>query len=194
MTDRREFFRIKDRLEVEYREVDREEYLELEREIRYRPSQTYGLTSLPTHTENGRKREDDKDMVVSYLKLIDQKVSAILDMLAKDDPDGSRTRPFTARYGEVDISGAGLSFILDTPLTIGTLLHVRMMLPIFPYPAVQALCEAVRHGEVSIEESPCCMNALKFLVINDLDRDLLISYVFDREREQIRLQKTLDNG
>ena len=38
------------------------------------------------------------------------------------------------------------------------------------------------------------LNLIKFLVINDLDRDLLISYIFDKEREQIRLHKALENG
>lgn len=196
MIDNREYFRIRDRIEIEFREIDKEEFLQLEREIKYRPSQLAGLNGRMTHTEDGLKCEDDKEALIPFLKLIDRKISAILDLLSKSSQDlqGSQAKLFTAWYGEVDISGAGVSFVLQTPIHKETLMHVKLMLPIFPYPTVHALCEAVRHREISNEDSTGWENALKFLIINDLDRDLLISYIFNREREQIRQHKALDNG
>jgi hypothetical protein len=193
MTEKREFFRIKDRLEIEFREIDKQEFLQLEREIKYRPSQLCGLDSRMTYTEDGRKWEDDKETLIPYLRLIDRKVSAILDLLSRSSHDlrVGQAKLFTAWYGEVDISGAGLSFILQTPIPEQTLLHLKVMLPIFPYPTIHALCEAIRRRKISNEDSTGWKNALRFLVINDLDRDLLISYIFDKEREQIRLQKEL---
>lgn len=196
MREKREFFRIKDRLEIEYREIDKEEFLQLERQIKYRPSQTFSTSAHERQYEDGRKWEDDKEMVVTYLKAIDRKISAILDMLSRSSHNqvGGQAKIFNAWYGEVDISGAGLSLVLQTPVIEGTLLHVKVMLPVFPYPAIHVLCEAVRRREVPTADSTCWRNGFKFLVINDLDRDLLISYIFVREREQIRLHKALENG
>lgn len=196
MNEKREFFRIKDRLEIEFREIDKQEFLQLEREIKYRPSQVYSGNGWAIQHEDGRKWEDDKDIQTAYLRLIDRKVSAILDLLSKSSRarEGSQAKLFTAWYGDADISGAGLAFVLQTPFMRGALLHVKVMLPIFPYPTIHALCEAVRQREVSTDDSTGWKNALKFLVINDLDRDLLISYIFDKEREQIRLHKGLENG
>jgi hypothetical protein len=193
MREKREFFRIKDRLEIEFRAIDKQEFLQLEREIKYRPSQLCGLDSRMTYTEDGRKWEDDKETLIPYLRLIDRKVSAILDLLSRFSHDlcAGQSKLFTAWYGEVDISGAGLSFVLQTPIHEESLVHLKVMLPIFPYPTIHTLCEVVRHREISTEDSTGWKNALRFLVINDLDRDLLISYIFDKEREQIRLQKEL---
>lgn len=195
MTEKREFFRIRDRLEIDFREIDRQEFLQLERQIKYRPSQLYSDNARAIQHEEGRKWEDDKDMQTAYLRLLDRKMSAILDLLSKysQDRDLTQAKLFTAWYGETNISGAGLAFVLQTPFAEGTLLHVKVMLPIFPYPAIHALCEAVRQREITTEDSTGWENAFKFLVINDLDRDLLISYIFDKEREQIRLQKTLES-
>lgn len=196
MSEKREFFRIKDRLEIEFRGINKQEFLQLEREIRYRPSQLYADNTRAIQYEEGRKWEDDKDIQTAYLRLIDRKVSAILDLLSRysRDRDLSQAKLFTAWYGEADISGAGLAFILQTPFKEGDLVHMKVMLPIFPYPTIHALCEAVRQREVPNEDSTGWKNAFKFLVINDLDRDLLISYIFDKEREQIRLHKALENG
>jgi hypothetical protein len=196
MSEKREFFRIKDRLEIEFREINKQEFLQLEREIRYRPSQLYADSARTIQYEEGRKWEDDKDMQTAYLKLLDRKVSAILDLLSRysRDHDASQAKLFTAWYGEADISGAGLAFVLQTPFKEGALMHMKVMLPIFPYPTIHALCEAVRQREVPNEDSTGWKNAFKFLIINDLDRDLLISYIFDKEREQIRLHKALEDG
>jgi hypothetical protein len=195
MSEKREFFRIRDRLEIEFREIDRQEFLELEHEIKYRPSQLYALSSRMTIAEDGRQWQgDDKEMLIPYLRAIDRKVSAVLDLLSRSERQDSQAKLFTAWYGEVDISGAGLSFVLQTPIHEATLLHLKVMLPIFPYPMIQTLCEAIRHEEILTEDSTGWNNALKFLVINDIDRDLLINYIFDKERERIRLRKALENG
>jgi len=196
MIERREYFRIRDRLELEFREIDKQEFIALEHEIKYKPSQLDGLNSRIKYGEEVPKCDDEKELLVPYLRWIDRKVSAILDLLSRSAHDlrSSQTKPFTAWYGEVHISGAGLSFDLPAPIHEQTLLHLKVMLPIFPYPAIHTLCQAVRKQETQYEGSTVWKNALKFLVINDMDRDLLISYIFDKEREQIRLHKALENG
>ena len=183
MNEKREFFRIKDRLEIEFREIDEDEFFQLEHEIKYRPSYQYRPDSYMDPGDEGRRREDKRDLLVPYLREIDRKLSTILNLLSPSshDPQNDQEKTFTAYYGEVEISGAGLSFVFQAPIPEGTLLHMKVMLPIFPYPAVRMLCEVVSIRQVSGDDSVGWKEALKFLVINDLDRDLLISYVFDKE-------------
>lgn len=196
MSEKRAFFRIRDRLEIEFREIGKEEFLKLEHELKYRPSHQYHPDSRMNFTEDIWNREDNKDLLLPYLRLIDRKLSTIMDLLSPTSRDRQTDRalPCTAWYGEVEISGAGLSFVYETPIDEGALLFVRLMLPIFPYPAIRTLCESVRKREVSTENLSGWNTALKFQVINDLDRDLLIGYIFDKEREQIRLHKEHKNG
>jgi hypothetical protein len=196
MKEKRQFFRIKDQLEIEFREIDKEEFAQLEHEIRYRPSQVFDSNSLKVPNEESRTEENDKEPLIPYLRIIDRKLSAILDLLSRASHDlrVGQAKLFTAWYGEIEISGAGLSLVMPTPFAAGMLLHLKVMLPIFPYPTIHTLCEALRHRETLVNGVPHWKNALKFRTINDLDRDLLVSYIFDKEREQIRLHKALDNG
>ncbi|HAR96520.1 MAG TPA: hypothetical protein DCR97_11245 [Deltaproteobacteria bacterium] len=196
MKEKRQFFRIKDHLEIEFREIDKEEFAELEHEIKYRPSQVFEANSIKLPYEDDRTGADDKETLIPYLRIIDRKLSAILDLLSRTSHDlrMGQAKLFTAWYGEIEISGAGLSLVMPTPFAAGTLLHLKVMLPIFPYPTIHTLCEALRHQETSANDMTGWKNALKFRTINDLDRDLLVSYIFDKEREQIRLRKALDHG
>jgi hypothetical protein len=196
MNEKREFFRIRDQLEIEFREIDKKEFVQLEHEIKYRPSQIFECSTYKMQGENTRREEDQKEILIPYLKIIDRKLSAILDLLSRSSHDlkCAQAKLFTAWYGELEISGAGLSFVLPTHFAVETLLHLKIMLPIFPYPTIHTLCEAIRHREVLIDGVANWKNALKFRAINDLDRDLLIGYIFDKEREQIRLQKTRKSG
>lgn len=196
MKEKREFFRIRDQLEIEFREIDQKEFALLEREIKYRPSQGFESNSLKVPHEDGRAGENDKETLIPYLRIMDRKLSAILDLLARTSHDlrVNQTKLFTAWYGEIEISGGGLSLVMTTPFAARTLLHLKVMLPIFPYPTIHTLCEALRHRETLVNGVPNWRNALKFRTINDLDRDLLVSYIFDKEREQTRLRKALDHG
>lgn len=196
MKEQREFFRITDHLEIAFREIDKKEFVQLEREIKYRPSQGYESSLGTIQSEDGRKGENDREILIPYLRVIDRKLSAILDLLSRTSHGlkDSRTKLFTVWYGEVEISGSGLAFAMQTPFVDGTLWHLKIMLPIFPYPTIHTLCESLHHREVLVDDAAGWKNALKFRTVNDLDRDLLISYVFDKEREQIRLEKALENG
>jgi len=100
---------------------------------------------------------------------------------------------YTKRYLEIEISGSGLSFVSDVPLPENGYVEFRLMLPVFPYPKIPVLCRVVRSVKRE-ENSPMDWEiACKFLAINDSDRDLLIQYIFGREREQIRSGKGLED-
>jgi hypothetical protein len=186
--ERREFFRIRDRLEIEFRAVDQAEFLRLERIIKYNPTQAF---SQPQNSRPKKKSGDgsDGEALISYLGKLDRKLSVILDLMTKSKLDDLYTR----RYVEVEISGSGLSFVSDVPLPEDGYAEFRLMLPVFPYPNIPVLCRVVRNVKREEDSRVDWEIACKFLAINDSDRDLLVQYIFGRERERIRSGKGLED-
>ena len=90
---------------------------------------------------------------------------------------------------DVNISGAGLQFECDSPLSQGVYVELKVVIPVFPYPKITALCEVVRAQGLQSDAMGRFRIALKFLVINEKDRDILINYIFVREREHLRQKK-----
>jgi c-di-GMP-binding flagellar brake protein YcgR len=186
-TERREYFRVKDRLPIEYRVIDEKEYSRLENVIKYNPTriidkvnEMYFLRKIVT------KDEKEKDQIYGYLQILDKKLDIILELLRKSRED----ELYTSAYCEVNMSGAGIQFLSGAPLLAkGALVELRIILPIFPYPKISSLCRVVRENDHTVEEAAQPGVALEFMTINEEDRDLLISYVFTKEREYLRLIK-----
>ncbi len=187
--ERREFFRIRDRLQIEFRPVDHEEFLRLERIVKYNPTQTFASPQPNSAKKRKNGDDSDKEAIISYLVMLDRKVSMILDLLAKSKVDDLYTR----RYLDVEISGSGLSFISDVPLPEKGYAELHLMLPVFPYPNIPVLFQVVRNVKHERDSRVDWDIACKFLVVNDADRDLLVQYIFEREREQIRSEKGLED-
>ena len=186
--ERREFFRIRDRLEIEFRAVDHTEFLRLERIVKYNPTQVF---AQPQNSRPKKKPGDgsDGEALISYLGKLDRKLSVILDLMTKSKLDDLYTR----RYVEIEISGSGLSFVSDVPLPENGYAEFRLMLPVFPYPNIPVLCRVVRNVKREEDSRVDWEIACKFLAINDSDRDLLVQYIFGRERERIRSEKGLED-
>ncbi len=187
--ERREFFRIKDRLEIEFRSVDESEYLRLEHIIKYNPTQMF--MQPPSDMAKKKKPADrsNEEAVIAFLGTLDRKLSIIIDLLTKTRVDSLYTR----RYAEIDISGSGLSFVSDVPLPENGYAEFRVMLPVFPYPKIPVLCSVVRSLKLAGGSKIDWEIACKFLAINDSDLDLLVKYIFGRERQQIRSGKGLED-
>jgi hypothetical protein len=183
--ERREFFRIRDRLEMEFRSVDQAEFLRLERIVKYNPTQV--IVKPQTKKIKKQRRDDgvEGESLISFLSMLDHKLSIVIDLLTKSSIDDL----YIKRYGEVEVSGSGLSFVSDVPLSEDGYAEFRLILPAFPYPKIPVLCRVVRSIKHEENLHANWELACKFLAINDFDRDLLIQYIFTREREQIRSRK-----
>ena len=184
--ERREFFRIKDRLEVEFRAVDDAEFLKLEHIIKYNPTQVLMQPQNSVAKKNKPGSGSDEEALISFLAMLDRKVSVIIDLLTKSKAEDL----YTSRYVELEMSGSGLSFISDVPLPENGYAEFRLMLPVFPYPRIPVLCRVMRSMKREENSHIDWEIACKFLAINDSDRDLLVQYIFGRERERIRSGKS----
>jgi hypothetical protein len=68
------------------------------------------------------------------------------------------------------------------------------VIPRFPYPKITALSQVLRGEECLVKETMYCEVIARFIVINEEDRDLLINYIFVKDRERLRLKKELFSG
>lgn len=189
--DRREYFRIKDRLAIEVRAISDEEFLQLENTIRYNPTQVidkaYDMHFLKESISNDEK---EKSQILSYLVMIDKKLDMLVDFLYKPKKD----ELFHTSYTEVEISGNGIKFITDLVINGGDYIEIKVVIPRFPYPKITALSQVLRGEECFVNETKYCEVIARFIVINEEDRDLLINYIFVKDRERLRLKKELFSG
>jgi len=189
--DRREYFRIKDRLAIEVRAISDEEFLQLENTIRYNPTQVidkaYDMHFLKESISNDEK---EKSQILSYLLMIDKKLDMLVDFLYKPKKD----ELFHTSYTEVEVSGNGIKFITDLVINGGDYIEIKVVIPRFPYPKITALSQVLRGEECLVKETMYCEVIARFIVINEEDRDLLINYIFVKDRERLRLKKELFSG
>lgn len=191
MDDRREYFRIKDRLAIEVRVITDDEFEELENSIRYNPTQvidkSYDMHFLRESISNDEK---EKSQVLSYLVMIDKKLDMLIDFLYKP----KKEELFHTSYMEVEVSGNGVRFFTDLEIHGGDYTEIRIVIPRFPYPKITALSQVLRGEECFVNEIKYWEVITRFIVINEEDRDLLINYIFVKDRERLRLKKELLSG
>lgn len=189
--DRREYFRIKDRLSIEVRAISDDEFLELENTIKYNPTQVID-TAYDMHflKESISIDEKEKSQILSYLVMIDKKLDTLIDFLYKPKKD----ELFHTSYMEVEVSGNGIKFITNLEIHSGDYAEIRIVIPRFPYPKITALAQVLKGEECFVNETKHCEVTARFIVINEDDRDLLINYIFVKDRERLRLKKELFCG
>lgn len=179
--EKREFFRIRDRLLVEFKQVSFEESLLLEKNLKHTFSfhspSDQRLSELPTSPPFIRD-------LFAYMEVLDRKLNMIMDVLSRKDDT------FQSRYTEVDISGAGIRFSSDRRFDEGSYMELRIILPCFPDVRIGALGRVVRSYPSSPKGGEGWETAVGFAAMSEKDRDILINYVFAKEREHLRVRKT----
>jgi hypothetical protein len=175
--ERREYFRVKDHLFVEFREVDEEEFGVLEKSFKE------GTTSASSQGQGEFKFAGStfgKDEIFGYLEMLDRKLNMIIDLLSRRDPT------FHGTYTDLVVSGSGLKYFSDVELQEGAFLEVRLVLPFLSKPRIIALAKVVRSRKRVVEGRQTWETAVSFVAMNEKDRDVLVGYVFSKERESLR--------
>jgi c-di-GMP-binding flagellar brake protein YcgR len=184
--ENREYFRIEVRLPIEFRRISHDEYLNLENTVKHSSTHIIDkVNEMRFLKEIISKDEKETGQIHSYIKLIDKKLDMILDLLNKSRDDGL----YQNRYINVNISGAGINFTTDVNLHEGEHVELKVILPFPPYPKITSLCNVVRSIVCNVNGIANWETALTFTTINEEDRDLLINFIFSKEREFLRYKK-----
>jgi len=146
--ERREFFRIHDRIPLELRRITGEEFLELQDMIRYNSTQVLDRLHELYFLEPHGEPKDEDDQVQTCMQVINRKLDMIIEILGKS-PAG---KSYSTVHTVVNISGAGIQFVCDVPLSEGDFVELKVIVPVFPYPKITCLCQVVR-SETRSEET-----------------------------------------
>lgn len=166
----REFSRVDAQIPFECRVVSSEEVDKLSSRISADTTITYFATP-----------KDHEDRILSeWLKLFNNKLDSII-MLLTFHREGFSTLP----YKDVNISGGGMSFHNKEPYNIGSVLELKMLLPMFPPVAMIIYAEVVKCDK----QADSWYIGLKFIKIEEEIRDEIVRFVFKRQRETIRERK-----
>ncbi len=183
--ERREFFRIRDRIPVEFRSISREEFIRLQDIIRYNPTQVVDRLHELYFIEARGESPDEHDHLYNYMQMINRKLDMIIEILGKSR--GSEN--YISIHTDVTISGSGIQFICNPPLSQGEFVELKIIVPVFPYPKITCLCQTVRTEREPGDTAAGQMTAFKFVVINEKDQDILVNYIFLKERQYLRQKK-----
>ena len=183
--ERREYFRIHDRIPVEFRSISREEFIQLQDNIRYSPTQVVDRLHELYFIEACGEAPDENDHIYSYMKMINRKLDMIIEMLGKPQDSGN----YISIHSDVIISGSGIQFTCMPPLSQGEFVELKVIIPVFPYPKITCLSQVVRTEKETGDSASGQKTAFKFVVINEKDQDILINYIFLKEREYLRQKK-----
>ena len=119
----------------------------------------------------------EDQMYGEWLKLINAKLDEIIKMMTLQR-EGFSTLPFT----KVNISGNGMSFSLPEPFVKGSTIEARVVLT-----TINTIALFLYGEVVTVEPMDKGYNiGFRFINMDDVVRNEIIRFVFEREREMIR--------
>ena len=170
----RKHVRVEDILKVAYKKIQQEDY----NRYRYKPESIY----KSIFGESFKVPEIEKVDLKLLYKLIYQvnlKMDRILDIL-----ESKSIKKYTVSENEyINISGAGIRFIADQAFSTGDIIAFRIFLPLAAQSQIDVLGKIIR---VTKKKDKYCI-AAKFIELSEDDREMIIKYVFKRQREILRL-------
>jgi hypothetical protein len=119
--------------------------------------------------------------LIAFLQNMDRKLDMILSLLRQDNLQ----EDFPIRAEVIEISGAGLKFVSRERFEQEQAVELAIILSQFPLRVVGAVGFVLRLE--SIRNIP--INVVKFTNIRELDRENIVQFVFQEQREQIRERK-----
>ena len=173
--NRREHVRVDCALKVDCQRLSTDDY----RRFRDNPEFIFKKTlhELPEIPEID---EVTLDVLYRLIYETNLKMDRILELLERQDG----TAHASVRADCVNISGAGLKCITNRRFSIGDIVALRIFLPVASRTQIQVL------GRVtSSEESQATDDyhvVISFVDIPEGDRDTIIGYVFNRQRELLK--------
>jgi len=125
-----------------------------------------------------------------FLMQIDDKLDQILTLLSKDESETVRFKRGTA----LDIGGGGMKMAVDSPVDVGELVHIQLVLSRMPRMAVDVYGEVVRVDVPSEARGGFFYLGIKFSDLDINTREKIISSVFKQQRRHIRNAEYLNDS
>ena len=184
--EKRSFVRADLSFKVKFRVMTQEEYEKIKKtRDQILSSDKKGLIFDGADTDNRFNDITANQCLVDFLFHMDEKLDRILTVLSKDEPD---IMLFNQGVG-VDIGGAGMKMMVDSPVEHGRIIQINLALSKFPFTFIDVFGEVVHAEPVNEDGKNVYLLGIKFLDLDINDREKIISCVFQRHREEIRGRK-----
>lgn len=194
--ERREYVRAPLSVDVEITVVGRDEYEAVRQSERHaRRQATFSFD------QRGQYEADSPFYpgMIDFLIDIDHKLDRMLKLMSRlaglessaySDDKGNEV--FIVGQSS-DISGAGMGMICDKALEAGQIVKASFMISRFPVIPLVVFGEVVRVAPVQEDGRQRFDVFLKFIDLDEDDREKIISYTFQAQRDAIRKEKKNDN-
>lgn len=193
MSERREYVRVEAYLPIKYKILDESEYEEARKRCKKQRGESFpeSIPSLLAGMDLEKLRDPDPihsegidPGTARALTEIDGKLNLLLRLMVEN----RLTEIEHDLCHEVNLSGGGLRLTLPQELEAGAKIGLEITLPMFPPIPLFTIAEVIRvvPAETSTEEAPFFETALKYAEIDEDDREMIIRYVFKRQRHTLR--------
>ncbi len=179
--NQREDFRIDDTLPLIYSPLG-------ETNRREEESSIHDITPI---LRKLKKRDMDPELLL-LIKLFDEKLNQIIKLTSGKDSGGylAGKAPIPT---DINISAGGISFRSKESFKVGEVLNLVIGLPPQPYTHINIVGEVLRVSEVdgAAEDEMKFNVALKFVHMDDEERQDITKYLFDVQRKRVRSHKDI---
>ena len=194
--ERREYVRAALWVYVDFSVVSEEEYEAVKRSEKQPGSRFFNQAALPSN-EGGQYETDStfRSNLIDFLIHVDDKLDRVLKLLSRaSGPEGAASKDdrgddqlFVGRGS--DISGNGMSIICDKTFEQGQILKTSFTISRFPVIRLELFGRVVRVSTVQEDGKQLHRVVVKFIDLDEYDREKIIAYTFQAQREAIRKKR-----
>jgi hypothetical protein len=195
--ERREYVRAALWADVEFSVVAADEYQAVRRSEQQPYCRSINQAALPLDEGGGQYEADGTfhSNLIDFLIHIDDKLDRVLKLLSK--PHGFEAPACNEDKGGEDlfvgqgsdISGTGMSVICDRAVEPGQILKASFMISRFPVIPLVLFGHVVRVMPVQEDGKQRYQVVMKFIDLDEEDREKIIAYTFQVQRDAIRKKK-----
>ncbi len=183
-TERREHYRIKDEVVLQYRRLAESTCEQLAGRVGDSLPNAFSIKARFLALDQRmipalKQIESTSPAVARYLCLLDQKLGILAEYITRQELDALRSEPV-----EVDISAGGIAFGTDIPIERGALLELQLLL-LPSLVGIQAYGRVV-YCKPAPGPSPAYRVGVRYECIQEEDRDLIAQHVLHRDAERLR--------
>lgn len=182
--ERREYVRATLATKVEIEIIEDSEF------DRIKGNQVDDTPPLGFVTKENGDGESLSGPILQWLIHIDEKLNRILQKLESDEQERNSVCVGSAK----NISGVGINLLLNKPMAAGQKIRISFPLPGYTGSPFQAYGEIVRVTPKGENEEKAFETAVKFIIIDETEREKLIAYSFSEQRRAIRNASTEYEG
>ncbi len=173
---RREFIRVRVDLSVGYTPISAEECRQLKGERNQRAAPPWPDLELPKFPPGS-----ESEALLESLRIINDKLDYLLGRLCGAQP---RRHQFSATT--IDVSGGGLCLAAAEPAPLGEYVDMTLVLPTWPQISLELLGQVQSVDKPEPEEGDAFKIGIGFVALSEIDRDRLVRYIFQKQRECLR--------